>query len=181
MSGGVNGVVVDCGLLGHGGALMTETDVGETTGSTVRAVVAAHRGQRGSLLPILHAVQAQLGWVPADAIAVLAEELNLSRAEVHGVVTFYHDFRGEPAGRTTVRVCRAEACQALGAERLAAWVGDRTGLEPGQTASDGSLSIEQVFCLGNCALGPSVQVNERVYGRVDETRLASILDKAVRT
>jgi formate dehydrogenase subunit gamma len=143
--------------------------------------VAAHRGQRGSLLPILHAVQAQLGWVPADAIAVLAEELNLSRAEVHGVVTFYHDFRGEPAGRTTVRVCRAEACQALGAERLVAWVGDRTGLEPGQTASDGSLSIEQVFCLGNCALGPSVQVNERVYGRVDETRLASILDKAVRT
>jgi formate dehydrogenase subunit gamma len=160
---------------------MTQTWVSETTESVVRAVAAAHRDQRGSLLPILHAVQAKLGWVPADAIAVLADELNLSRAEVHGVVTFYHDFRREPPARTTVRICRAEACRALGADRLVARVGERYGLSPGQTASDGSVRVEQVFCLGNCALGPSVQVDGRVHGRMDETRLTSILDEAVTT
>jgi formate dehydrogenase subunit gamma len=160
---------------------MTQTWVSETTESVVRAVAAAHRDQRGSLLPILHAVQAKLGWVPADAIAVLADELNLSRAEVHGVVTFYHDFRREPPARTTVRICRAEACQALGADRLVARVGERYGLSPGPTAADGSVRVEQVFCLGNCALGPSVQVDGRVHGRMDETRLTSILDEAVTT
>lgn len=150
-----------------------------TVEDTVRAVVADHRGQRGSLLPILHAIQARLGCVPQDVIPVLADQLNLSRADVHGVVTFYPDFRREPAGRVTVRVCRAEACQALGAERLVSGVRDGSGRSPGETAPDGSVTVEQVFCLGNCALGPSVQVNGRLYGRVDEARLRSILDEAV--
>jgi formate dehydrogenase subunit gamma len=150
-----------------------------TTEALVREIAAAHRGQRGALLPILHAVQEALGWVPTDAIAVLADELNLSRADVHGVVTFYHDFRSRPAGRTTVRVCRAEACQAVGAGRLVAQLRDRHGISLGETSPNGSLTVEQVFCLGNCALGPAVQVNGRLHGRVDEVRLASILDEAV--
>jgi formate dehydrogenase subunit gamma len=147
------------------------------TADTVREIVAAHRDQRGSLLPILHAIQQRLGYLPAEVTPLLAEELNLSRADVHGVATFYHDFRDEPAGRTRVRICRAEACQALGAERLMASAREISGLQPGQTAADGSLTLDQVFCLGNCALGPSIQVNGRLRGRVDEAVLRSVLDK----
>ncbi|MET8858191.1 NAD(P)H-dependent oxidoreductase subunit E [Streptomyces sp. NPDC004579] len=146
-----------------------------TVESVVRRAAAVHRDQRGALLPVLHAVQAELGCVPREAIAVLADEFNLSRADVHGVVTFYHDFRGEPAGRTTVRVCRAEACQALGAERLVAYVRE-AGLELGETSADGAVTVEQVFCLGNCALGPSVEVNGRLFGRVGPARLGSMLN-----
>lgn len=145
----------------------------------IRGIVADHRTHRGALLPILHAVQEALGCVPAEAIPVLADELNLSRADVHGVVTFYHDFRSEPAGRRTVRVCRAEACQAVGAGRLVDHLRDRYGVVMGQTSGDGSLTAEQVFCLGNCALGPAAQVNGRLYGRLDEDRLSALLDAAV--
>jgi formate dehydrogenase subunit gamma len=159
---------------------MTATRARSTIEETVRAAVAAHRAERGPLMPILHAIHAELGCVPAEAIAVLAGELNISRADVHGVVTFYHDFRREPAGRTTVRICRAEACQALGAQRLLACAHERSGLAAGQTAPDASVTIEQVFCLGNCALGPSIQVNGRLYGRMDETRLGAILDEAAK-
>jgi formate dehydrogenase subunit gamma len=161
---------------------MNPTSTGEasaTTEALVREIAAAHRGQRGALLPILHAVQEALGCVPPEAVPVLADELNLSRADVHGVVTFYHDFRSRPAGRTTVRVCRAEACQAVGARRLVDYLRDRHGMSLGDTSPDGSLTVEQVFCLGNCALGPAVQVNGRLYGRVDEVRLSSILGEAV--
>ncbi|MBS1695971.1 MAG: formate dehydrogenase subunit gamma [Actinobacteria bacterium] len=150
-----------------------------TTESRVRAIAASHRGQRGALIPILHSIQEDLGYVPAEAIAVLADELNLSRADVHGVVTFYHDFRSEPAGRTTVRVCRAEACQSLGAGRLVDHLRERHGMALGETSADGAVTVEQVFCLGNCALGPAAQVNGRLVGRVDEARLTSILDEAV--
>ncbi|MET8781806.1 MULTISPECIES: formate dehydrogenase subunit gamma [unclassified Streptomyces] len=156
------------------------TSVGDvTTEAAISAIAAAHRGQRGPLLPILHAIQAELGHVPQEAVAILARELNLSRADVHGVVSFYHDFRPEPAGRTTVRICRAEACQALGADALVNSARDRAGLALGETRADGSLTVEQVFCLGNCALGPSVEVNGEVLGRMSADRLRSILDEAV--
>jgi len=145
----------------------------------VREIAVAHRGQRGALLPILHAVQDALGCVPPEAIPVLANELNLSRADVHGVVSFYHDFRSKPAGRTTVRICRGEACQALGAERLVSHLRDRCGMSLGETSTDGSLTLEQVFCLGNCALAPAAQVNGRLKGRMDEARLSSIVEEAV--
>jgi formate dehydrogenase subunit gamma len=161
---------------------MNPTSRGEantTTEALVRNIAAARRAQRGALLPILHAVQEALGCVPPEAIPVLAEELNLSRADVHGVMTFYHDFRSRPAGRTTVRVCRAEACQAVGAGRLVEHLLDRYGMSPGETSPDGSMTVEQVFCLGNCALGPAAQVNGRLHGRVDEVRLSSILNQAV--
>jgi formate dehydrogenase subunit gamma len=161
---------------------MNPTTTGEanaTVAALVREIAASHRAQRGALLPILHAVQEALGHVPADAIPVLADELNLSRADVHGVVSFYHDFRSEPAGRTTVRVCRAEACQAVGAERLVAHLKERYGVSLGETSRDGSLTAEQVFCLGNCALGPAAQVDGRLHGRLDEARLSLILEKAI--
>jgi formate dehydrogenase subunit gamma len=145
----------------------------------VRDIVAAHQGQRGALLPILHAVQEALGCVPPEAIPVLAEELNLSRADVHGVVSFYHDFRSTPAGRTTVRICRGEACQAVGAQRLVNHLQKSRGMALGDTSPDGSVTVEQVFCLGNCALGPAAQVNGRLQGRLDEARLSAILDEAV--
>ncbi|MFJ5219629.1 formate dehydrogenase subunit gamma [Streptomyces sp. NPDC088354] len=160
---------------------MTPGSAGGTAASVeqvVRTVAADHREHRGPLLPILHAVQAELGCVPQEAVAVLADELNLSRADVHGVVTFYHDFRREPAGRTTVRICRAEACQALGAEDLMDYARE-AGLQPGGTTADGSVTVEQVFCLGNCALGPSAEMNGRLYGRVDTARLGAILKGTV--
>ncbi|MEU0432557.1 NAD(P)H-dependent oxidoreductase subunit E [Streptomyces sp. NPDC006290] len=157
---------------------MTTSASDVTVESVVRRAAAGHRGQRGALLPVLHAVQAELGHVPQEAIPVLADEFNLSRADVHGVVTFYHDFRREPAGRTTVRICRAEACQALGAEDLVTYARE-AGLALGETTADGAVTVEQVFCLGNCALGPSAEVNGRLYGRVGPARLGSILEGTV--
>jgi formate dehydrogenase subunit gamma len=157
---------------------MTTSASDVTVESVVRRAAAVHRGERGALLPVLHAVQAELGHVPQEAIPVLADEFNLSRADVHGVVTFYHDFRAEPAGRTAVRICRAEACQALGADGLVAHARE-AGLTLGETTADGAVTVEQVFCLGNCALGPSVEVNGRLYGRVGPARLGSILDGTV--
>jgi formate dehydrogenase subunit gamma len=144
----------------------------------VRSVVAAHRGERGALLPILHGIQAELGYIDPAVIAVLADELNLSRADVHGVVTFYHDFRSTPPGRATVRICRAEACQALGATALADHAQARLGVAFGETTADGAVTLEQTFCFGNCALGPAVQVGDRLYGRVDRDRLDSLLEGA---
>lgn len=143
----------------------------------VREIATARRAERGALLPILHAVQRALGCVPPEAIPVLADVLNLSRADVHGVVSFYHDFREIPAGRAVVRICRAEACQATGATGLTDAVRERYGLSPGETGPDGALTVEQVFCLGNCALGPAVQVNGRLYGRMAAGRLRELIDE----
>jgi formate dehydrogenase subunit gamma len=144
----------------------------------VRAIAAAHDGERGKLLPILHGIQAEFGYVDEAVVPVLAEELNISRADVHGVITFYNDFRKAPAGRTDVRVCRGEACQAVGAERLLAHAQQHLGISAGDTTPDGTATLEQVFCLGNCALGPSVQVNGRLYGRVGPGRLDALVAEA---
>ncbi|GAA2091685.1 formate dehydrogenase subunit gamma [Actinomadura alba] len=144
----------------------------------VRAIVTAHDGERGRLLPILHGIQAEFGYVDEAVVPVLAQELNISRADVHGVITFYHDFRKAPAGRTEVRVCRGEACQAVGAENLMAHAQRRLGVSTGETTPGGDVTLEQVFCLGNCALGPSVQVNGRLYGRVGTERLDTLMAEA---
>jgi formate dehydrogenase subunit gamma len=133
--------------------------------AAVRAAVATCRDQRGNLMPILHEIQRTMGHVPADAVPVLAEELNLSRAEVHGVISFYHDFRPAPVFGRHVRICRAEACQSVGAEELFA-------AAPGVCGP--MATVEQVFCLGNCALGPSVQIDGQLHGRVTAERLASL-------
>ena len=126
----------------------------------VDATVEANRNRIGALLPVLHDIQDKLGYVPPDAVPMIARALNLSRAEVHGVITFYTDFRSEPRPTRTVRICRAEACQAVGAQDLV-------------DAAEGR--AEQVFCLGNCALGPSVEVDGRVVGRVTPDRLREVL------
>jgi len=141
----------------------------------VRAIAERLRDLRGPLLPILHAVQRELGHVDAADVPVIADVLNVAVAEVHGVVTFYRDFRREPGGRTTLRICQAEACQAVGAEALAAHAHRRLGVEFGETTSDGAVSLDEVFCLGNCALGPAVQVDGRLHGRVTPARLDALL------
>jgi formate dehydrogenase subunit gamma len=141
----------------------------------VRDIIDTHRRDRGALIPILHSILAEFGYVDQDVLPLVAKELNLSRADVHGVVTFYEDFRQEPPGHTTVRICRAEACQSVGAEEVVARAQESFGVKLGSTASDGSVTLEQVFCLGNCALGPSAEVNGRLYGRVDADRLTAIV------
>jgi formate dehydrogenase subunit gamma len=148
---------------------------GYGTADQVRAIVAAHREDRGALLPILHAIQAEFGYLDQEMVPVLAAELNISRADLHGVITFYTDFRSEPAGRTSVRLCRAEACQSVGADRLVAHAEQVLGIKVGQTTPDGSVTLDQVFCLGNCALGPAAQVNGRLHGRLDPARLDAVL------
>jgi formate dehydrogenase subunit gamma len=126
-------------------------------------------------MEILHDVQAALGCVPRSAVPVIAEALNISPADVFGVVTFYHDFRAEPVGRRTVRICRAEACPARGSDELVARATTALGVDLGQTTSDGELTLDQVFCFGNCALGPTVEVDGRLFGRVDAALLDALL------
>ena len=128
-------------------------------------ILDAHRGMEGPLLPILHAVQAEWGHVPDAAIPRIAQALNLGRAEVHGVVSFYHDFRKAPAGRHVVRLCAAEACQAQGGRALAAEVAARLGAALHETTPDGRVTVEPVYCLGLCACGPAAMVDGRLIGR----------------
>ncbi|GAA0619168.1 formate dehydrogenase subunit gamma [Sporichthya brevicatena] len=141
----------------------------------IRAIAAAHAAERGPLLVILHAVQAEFGFLDPDVIPVLADELNLSVAEVHGVVSFYRDFRTTPPGRSTLRICRAEACQAVGADALVEHAKQRLGVGFGETTADGAVTLDEVFCLGNCALGPSIQVDGKLQGRVSPDRLDALL------
>jgi formate dehydrogenase subunit gamma len=135
------------------------------------------KDQPGALLPILHAVQDEVGYIPSEAVAVIAQGLNLSRAEVHGVVSFYHDFRGAPAGRHRVRICRSESCQALGAEALVSRAQSHLGVELHHTTPDGAVTLEPVYCLGNCALSPAIQVDGMVHGRVTGEQLDALLDR----
>ena len=134
------------------------------------------RALPGGLLPILHDIQEHVGYVPPEAVPRIAEVLNLSRAEVHGVISFYHDFRSEPAGRHVIHVCRAESCQALGAEALLAGACARLGVEVHGTIPDGAVTLEPVYCLGNCALSPAIMVDREVQGRMTADRLNGILD-----
>lgn len=141
----------------------------------IHEILADHRGVEGALLPILHAVQAEFGHVPADALPLIAADQNISKAEAHGVMTFYHDFREEPAGRRVLKLCRAEACQAVGADALADHARARTGLDWHGTTADGALTLEPVFCLGLCACGPAALVDGQPVGRLDAARLDAIL------
>ena len=132
----------------------------------------------GATLPILHAIQDELGFVPPEAIDRIATALNLSRAEVHGVVTFYHDFRSTPPGRTVLKLCRAEACQAMGCRSLEQRLRETHGVALGGTTADGALTVEPAYCLGNCALSPAALVDGRLLGRVDAARLDRIVASA---
>jgi formate dehydrogenase subunit gamma len=145
------------------------------TEERTRAIIAAHDGSEGPLLPILHDVQYAFGYVPEGAIPVIADALNLSRAEVYGVVTFYHDFRTELPGAHVVKLCRAEACQAMGGEALVARAEERLGVACGGTSADGRVTLEPAYCLGLCACAPSAMVDGRVVGRLDEDTLDAVL------
>ncbi len=141
----------------------------------IAAQIARFRDVPGGLLPLLHAVQASLGFIPATAVPAIAGALGLSRAEVHGVISFYHDFRTAPAGRHVVQLCRAEACQAMGGRALEAHARARLGIDYGGTSSDGAVTLEAVYCLGNCACSPSVRLDDAIHARVDNARLDELL------
>lgn len=143
--------------------------------AAVEAALAAHQHLAGPLLPVLHAIQDALGYVPGEAHARLAEALGLSRAEVHGVVTFYHDFRREPPGRHVLKVCRAEACQSMGSAALEAQLRAR-GAAIGATTPDGALTVEAVHCLGHCACAPALVLDDAPHARVTPARLDALLD-----
>jgi formate dehydrogenase subunit gamma len=129
----------------------------------------------GALLPVLHAVQEALTFVPKDAVPLIARELNLSIAEVHGVVSFYHYFLQERPGRHVLHLCRAEACQALGSVALEAHAKEKLGVDFHGTTSDGAITLEPVYCLGNCALGPSLMIDQQLHGRVTAERFDALV------
>ncbi|MGL4235418.1 formate dehydrogenase subunit gamma [Tabrizicola sp.] len=140
----------------------------------IAEIIEAHQGLEGPLLPILHAVQHAFGYIPQPAIPQIAAALTLTKAEVHGVVSFYHDFREAPAGRHVLKLCRAEACQAMGADAVAGRVKAALGIDWHETTPDGRVTLEPVFCLGLCACGPAAMVDGRLVGRCDEGIVAEV-------
>lgn len=145
---------------------------------TVRALERIQKLQHlpGALLPILHALQEEFGYIDEEAVPLLAEALNLSEAEVHGVISFYHDFRKTPPGRHVLRICRAEACQSMGCNGLIEHVEKRLGVKLGETTADGNFTVEPVYCLGNCALSPAVMLDAQPYGRVSAAVADALID-----
>ena len=141
----------------------------------IERIVESHRGSVGALLPVLHDVQEELGCVPGESIPWIAAALNLSRAEVHGVMSFYHDFRSSPAGRHKIQLCRAEACQSMGARQLEKHAKERLGLDFGETSPDGMVTLEAVYCLGNCACAPAIRVGNDLHARVDPAAFDRLL------
>ncbi len=142
------------------------------------AIIAAHAGLEGPMLPILHALQAEFGFISEAAMRLVAARLNVSRAEVFGVVSFYHDFRQDPAGRHVLKICRAEACQAMGAGSQATRLLESLGLDWGGTTADGRLTVEPIYCLGLCACAPSALLDGEVHGRLDAAALQSLVAEA---
>jgi len=137
--------------------------------------LAETRGLDGALMPLLHAIQDRLGYVPAELLGRVADALNISRAEVHGVITFYHDFRTSPPGRHLVKLCQAEACQSMGSTALAVHAKARLGVDFHQTTADGAVTLEPVYCLGGCACSPTMMVDGRLYGRVSAERFDQVV------
>ena len=142
----------------------------------VLAVIAELKNEAGPLLPVLHGIQNALGYVPPDAVPLVADALNLSRADVHGVISFYHYFRDTPPGRHVIHVCRAESCQSMNGKALEAHVKSRLGVGFHQTTESGAFTVEPVYCLGNCACSPAVMVDGELYGRVTPARFDEIVD-----
>lgn len=152
--------------------------IGQSQKDEVLAIVARHKAQPGPLIEILHDVQRSLGFVPAEAVPLIAGALNLSRAEVHGVVTFYHHFRSQPHGRHVLRLCRAEACQSMNGRALEQHAMKSLGIGFGETTADGTLTLEAVYCLGLCACSPAAMIDQEVHGRVTPQRLDELIQGA---
>lgn len=144
----------------------------------IEAIIDSLKQKPGALLPILHAIQDRIGFVPPESVSTIAEALNLSRAEVHGVITFYHYFRQTPPGRKTIHLCRAESCQAMGSDALEAHAKSRLGIDYHENTADGDFSLEPVYCLGNCACSPAIMIDKEVYGRVTPERFDEIIAEA---
>jgi len=143
--------------------------------AAVEAIATRLKDRPGALMLILRELQDRFGCVPRDGVPIIAHTLNLSRAEVHGVATFYHDFRREPPGRNVIRLCRAESCQAMGAVALAEHVRERLGVGFGETTRDGDFTLEAVYCLGNCGCSPAMVFNDELYGRVSPARFDELM------
>lgn len=145
----------------------------------IDALIAKHQQSPGALLPLLHAIQDEVGYVPESSYKPIAKALNLSVAEVHGVVTFYHHFRTHKPGRHTLQICRAESCQAMGSVALEAHAKQCLNIDYHQTTKDDAISLEPVYCLGNCALSPAVMMDDEIYGRVSAADLDALVAEAV--
>lgn len=154
---------------------MPKQSLTEVQRQTVLNTIAEHKSRPGPVIEILHAVQAALGFVPAAAVPLIAEGLNLSRAEIHGVVTFYHFFRTHPVGHHVLRVCQAESCQAMGAQALTAHAKRRLGIDFHQTTADGAFTLEPVYCLGNCACSPALMMDGELLGRVTPEKFDALV------
>ena len=144
----------------------------------IARIVNAHTHLEGPLLPLLHALQDSFGCIPAEAHAPICDALNISRAELHGVISFYHDFRDKPAGRHVLKICRAEACQSVGGAMLADATLAKLGLDWHGTTANGAVTIEPVYCLGLCACAPAAMVDDRVIGRLTTAKLDKVLAEA---
>jgi formate dehydrogenase subunit gamma len=144
--------------------------------SRTTAIIEELKGLEGPLLPILHEIQDEFGYVPTESLPVIAEALNISNAEVHGVVTFYHDYRNHPAGRHVLKVCRAEACQSMGGDAIAAQISQALGIGFHETAKDNSVTLEPVYCLGLCACAPAAMLDGEVIGRLDADKIDEIVE-----
>jgi formate dehydrogenase subunit gamma len=154
---------------------MTMQPASTEIASRTAAIIQELKGLEGPLLPILHGIQEEFGHVPQDALPVIAEALNISKAEVHGVVTFYHDYRSHPAGRHVLKLCQAEACQSMGSDAIASKLKQLLGIGFHETARDGSVTLEPVYCLGLCACAPSAMLDGEVIGRLDDEKLDEIV------
>jgi len=154
---------------------MTMQPASTEIASRTAAIIQELKGLEGPLLPILHEIQEEFGHVPQATLPVIADGLNLSRAEVHGVVTFYHDFRARPAGRHVLKLCQAEACQSMGSDAVAAKIKQLLGIGSHETTRDGSVTLEPVYCLGLCACSPSAMLDGEVIGRLDDDKIDEIL------
>ena len=148
--------------------------------AAAQGVIAPLANEPGALLPILHGLQEAFGYIPEPAEPMIAEALNISRAEVHGVVTFYHDFRREPAGRHVLKLCQAEACQATGCQSLAARAEEKLGIKMGETSRDGRVTLEAIYCLGLCSVSPSAMIDGRIVARIDEKKLDALIAEVSR-
>ncbi|ARS52144.1 formate dehydrogenase subunit gamma [Kushneria konosiri] len=147
------------------------------TPAQIQAVIDAHRSRPGAMLPMLHAIQDRFGFIPEEAVPMIADALRHTRAEVHGIISFYHHFRTHPAGRNVVQICRAEACQSVGSRQLEAHARKVLGIDYHQTTPDHEFTLEPVYCLGNCACGPSIRVNDDIHGRMTPEQFDELTDE----
>lgn len=143
----------------------------------IDAHILAHKAMPGALLPLLHAIQDDIGWISEETYLPISKALALSVAEVHGVVTFYHHFHTHPVGQHILQICRAESCQAMGSEKLEASIKTKLGIDYHETTKDGAVTLLPVYCLGNCACSPNVMLNEEIYGRMDADKVADLVNE----